>query len=220
MGKLNLSVRFPCDPLDLCMLMYTRWVDLVFVSDSLCIFPFLISLPLSLKQPWGRTGTVLAFCSFQTLASKCSACPVPSMVSTNKACKHMSVELVEWEFQWPVVDLFLLCASVAMDVSEPHPDTHPGAGSQDPGGIKKKWKSPYSLAMVGWVSIWLSICFYPRKPSWKFPEGGDNERRLRRRPSIRLRSPWPLGRLWACPPWGHSVTTRWSPPFPFLPRGL
>lgn len=49
MGKLNVSARFACDPLELHTLIYTWWVDLLFVSDSLGIIPFLI---LSLCH-WG-----------------------------------------------------------------------------------------------------------------------------------------------------------------------
>lgn len=80
MGKLHLSVRFLCDPLELCTLIYTRWVDLAIFSDSLGIFPFLISFPLSLKQPSGRIGISCAFCSVHVLVTKSLEEPVLSVV--------------------------------------------------------------------------------------------------------------------------------------------
>lgn len=117
MGKLHLSVRFLCDPLELCTLIYTRWVDLAIFSDSLGIFPFLISFPLSLKQPWGRLGISLAFCAFHVLAAKSLGRPGLSMVSWNQEPAEMSVPGTP-RVPFVTACLFLCWVSMVKDIKE------------------------------------------------------------------------------------------------------
>lgn len=188
MGKWHLSVRFLCDPLEPCTLIYARWVDLAIVSHSSGISPSLISFPLSLKQPWGRTGMSCAFCPFRALATASWEEPAWSVASRDAPPEDPPV----WRASgapgsrmWHTVCLFLLGASRATEMRGSPERPGPVLAPQDLRTSESGRVSSVLVSPCGAVHLfYYRLIFTQEKPSWwKCHKGDGGECTWRKRPA-------------------------------------